>query len=547
MGLYRFLLVATTILPTTMEQALSGRQTTFSEAQGRTPHQELDPAFWNDMAHRDLDRAIQLQKLNLNMAKNVVLFVGDGMGLTTVTTGRILKGQLQGQPGEETVLAMDSLPHVGLVKTYSLDYQVPDSAGTATAFLSGVKAARGTIGVNGRVQHGVCATQKGNEVNSILVLANQAGKSSGVVSTSSLTDATVASTYAHSASRYWDTDANLPWEAIYKGCKDIAAQLVDNAPDIEVLLAGGRQNFLPRSVADMEYPNKFGTRRDGRNLVEEWITTKPGTARFVWNLDEFNAIDSNRTDYLLGLFEPHHMKFSVDRDLDGAGEPTLSDMTQKAIQILQKNSNGFFLLVEGGRIDHGHHANQAVRALHDTVAFDDAIQVAKDMLDMQDSLVIVTADHSHTFNFGGYPSRGHPIFRKTDYNFGFELLDRKPMTSLLYGNGPGYSLSGTRQDITNVNTGRKDYKQQSAVPLAHETHGGEDVPIFAGGPMAHLFHGVREQNYIAHVMKYAACLGEYRENCHSLRKPRATRGGVAVRSWDFQTTIAVLILVVAIM
>ncbi|XP_019621363.1 PREDICTED: alkaline phosphatase-like [Branchiostoma belcheri] len=527
-----------------MEQAPSGRQPTFSEPQKRTPSEERDPAFWNDMAHRDLDRAIQLQKLNLNVAKNVVLFIGDGMGVTTVTAGRILKGQLQGQPGEETVLAMDSLPHMGLAKTYNLDYQVPDSAGTATAYLSGVKAERGTVGVNCRVRNGVCATQKGNEVNSILVLANQAGKSTGVVSTTSLTDATVASTYAHSASRYWDTDANLPWEAVQNGCKDIAAQLVDSAPDIEVLLAGGRQNFLPQNIPDMEYPNRYGTRQDGRNLLEEWVTRKPGTAQFVWNMDEFNAIDSNKTDYLLGLFEPHHMKFSIDRELDSAGEPTLSNMTQKAIQILQKNSNGFFLLVEGGRIDHGHHANQAVRALHDTVAFDDAIQVAKDMLDMQDSLIIVTADHSHTFTFGGYPSRGNPIFGKTDYNFGFELLDRKPMTSLLYGNGPGYSLSGTREDITNIDTGSKDYKQQSAVPLAHETHGGEDVPVFAGGPMAHLVHGVHEQNYVAHVMKYAACLGEYRENCHTQREPRAARGGVAVRTWDFKTKIIVLILIV---
>eukprot|EP00058_Branchiostoma_floridae_P012712 XP_002598200.1 hypothetical protein BRAFLDRAFT_69534 [Branchiostoma floridae] len=100
--------------------------------------------------------------------------------------------------------------------------------------------------------------------------------------------------------------------------------------------------------------------------------------------------------------------------------------------------------------------------------------------------------------------------------------DGKPYTAIQYGTGPGYNISAPREDITNVDTAHPDYLQQSAVPTVVESHGAEDVAIFADGPMAHLFHGVHEQNYIAHVMKYAACLGEYAEDCD--REERVASG-----------------------
>ncbi|XP_019641776.1 PREDICTED: alkaline phosphatase-like [Branchiostoma belcheri] len=501
--------------------------------------QERTPEYWSDMARASLAAALRLQTLNTNVAKNVVLFLGDGMGVSTVTTARILKGQKAGNPGEETVLAMDSLPYTAMSKTYNIDAQVPDSAGTATAFLCGVKVEGGVVGVDGRTRYGNCSSSKGREVESIIVHAERAGKSTGIVTTARVTHATPSPAYAHSAARGWEADSDLTAEARDNNCTDIAYQLVEEAPDIEVIMGGGRRKFTPRSMADPE--SGSGDRDDGVDLIQRWQDSKSGTARYVWNGTDFRNVDPDSTDYLLGLFESSHMKFSADRTSDPAEEPTIADMTRKAIQILQKNTNGFFLLVEGGRIDHGHHGATAVKALEETVALDDAVQVAKDMLSTSDSLIVVTADHSHTLAFAGYPDRGHPIFGKNVYKYSNPdyTWDGLPYTTLLYGNGAGYGLAETtrgntthvtRQNITDVNTADKEYRQQSAVPLQSATHAGEDVIIMADGPMAHLFHGVQEQHYIAHVMMYAACLGEYTDHCDkpATTKP-ATDAGAAAR------------------
>ncbi|XP_078683100.1 alkaline phosphatase-like [Branchiostoma floridae x Branchiostoma belcheri] len=501
-----------------------------SRANGGTPQAEKDPMFWNNMAKNSIQDALQIQRNhNTKIAKNVVMFLGDGMGVVTVTSARILKGQKAGNPGEETVLAMDTLPHVALSKTYNIDAQTPDSAATATAYLCGVKAAYATVGVDGRALVKDCASSKGAEVPSILAVAESAGKSTGVVTTTRLTHATPAAAYAHSAYRQWEADSDLPDEAVRNGCKDIAAQLVDDNPGIEVILGGGRRSF--HAGADPEYPadpGSNGLRSDGRDLVQAWLDGKTA-ARYVWNGTDFRTVNPQTTDYLLGLFEASHMKYMTDRDDSATEEPTLAEMTRKAIQILQKNANGFFLLVEGGRIDHGHHEGKAVKALNEAVAFDDAIQVAKDMLNLDESLIVVTADHAHTVSLGGWDTaRGNDIFGKLDPDFYLEsenayaVVDRKPYTALQYGTGPGHNISHARQDITNVNTGDPNYLQQTAVPMVSESHGAEDVAIFADGPMAHLFHGVHEQNYIAHVMKYAACLGEYAQDCD--REERAASG-----------------------
>lgn len=214
------------------------------------------------------------------------------------------------------------------------------------------------------------------------------------------------------------------------------------------------------------------------------------------------------------------MAFEADRNEDQGGEPSLSDMTAKAIKVLQKNPKGFFLMVEGGRIDHGHHAGNAYRSLHDTVEFSKAVATALQMTDSRETLVVVTADHSHVFTMGGYPTRGNPILGKVIGNNSKGQSNKKPTmaadglpyTTLGYHSGQGtwneqlgHRKPG-RQNITPMNTESKDYYQEALIPMSSETHGGEDVAIYAGGPWAHLFHGVHEQNYIYHVMAHAAKL-----------------------------------------
>ncbi|KAJ8022223.1 Alkaline phosphatase, tissue-nonspecific isozyme [Holothuria leucospilota] len=477
--------------------------------------------FWNTQALDALNEALSRQNLNKNEAKNIIFFLGDGMSLTTVTAARILKGQLQGNPGEETFLSWESFPHVGLAKTYSIDAQVPDSAGTATAFFCGVKSYAGAVGVDGTGKRGDCASTLDGYVDSVLKEANLADKSTGIVSTARLTHATPACTYAHAADRNWEKDGDLPSDAVTNGCTDIASQLIDHS-EIQIALGGGRLEFLPNTVNDPEYLTTTGERTDGRNLVDEWKAKHPNKAAYVWNKEQFDQVDPENIDFLFGLFEPDYMQYEASRKDDEAGEPSIADMTEKAIRILRKNEKGFFLAVEGGRIDHAHHASVAYNALHDTLAMDEAVIRALELTDTSDTLIIVTADHSHTMAFAGYPDRGHDIL-ETPLKPSGKLdgaVDGLPYTTLGYLNGPGgyitslsFAVNGRRPNLTDTETNSRSHVVESLVHLDKETHGGDDVPIYASGPFAHLFHTVHEQHYIAHVMRYAGCLGDGRMSC----------------------------------
>ncbi|KAJ7998641.1 hypothetical protein DPEC_G00206990 [Dallia pectoralis] len=493
------------------------------------PEQEKDPRFWNAWAQRTLENALKLQQLNQNTAKNLILFLGDGMGIPTVTAARILKGQLLGHSGEETQLEMDKFPFVALSKTYNTDAQVADSAGTATAYLCGVKANEGTVGVSAAAIRSQCNTTKGNEVTSILRWAKEAGKSVGIVTTTRVTHATPSAAYAHCVDRDWYSDGEMPAEAVRAGCKDIARQLFENIPDIDVIMGGGRKYMFPRNQSDVEYLGDkfFGGRKDGRNLVEEWTNQKKNKkASYVWNRKELMSLNLQNVDYILGLFEPMDLSYELERD--PKKDPSLTEMVEVAIKVLGKNPNGFYLLVEGGRIDHGHHEGKAKQALHEAVEMDRAIGRAGQLTNIDDTLTVVTADHSHMFNFGGYTPRGNSIFGMAPMS---SDIDQKPFTAILYGNGPGFKLvNGVRENISTVNYRDNNYQAQSAVPLSGETHGGEDVAVFSKGPMAHLLHGVHEQNYIPHVMAYAACIGQNRDHCASSGGPSGFSPALATLS-----------------
>ncbi|XP_072174583.1 alkaline phosphatase-like [Diadema setosum] len=479
-----------------------------------------DAAFWNNQAQATLRDALRLHA-NEGVAKNVVFFLGDGMDVTTTTAARIYKGQQEGNPGEETILSWDQFPYVALSKTYNTDQQVPDSAGTATAFFCGVKAKAGTLGLDDRAERSSCSSTVGASVDSLLVQANQAGKATGVISTARVTHATPGALYAHSPERNWETDVDIPAEEAEDGCIDIARQLVEENNFINVILGGGRRNFLPNTTLDPEYGhlNQTGRREDNRDLIERWLADKGVSARYVWNLTAFNEVDIS-TPYLLGLFEPSHMQYETQRLNDTAGEPSIAEMTEKAITMLQQDSDGFFLMVESGRIDHAHHEGVAKGAMVDTVAFHEAVAKALELTSQEDTLVIVTADHGHVMTIGGYPSRGNPILGYDDNNNGSDSL---PYLTLSYANGPGgiilaesYNKTGLRPNHLESDYEADGFKQDATIPADYETHGGTDVAIYAKGPWAHLFHGVHEQNYIPHVVRYAACYDNSLDNvCNS--------------------------------
>ena len=468
---------------------------------------------------------------NNRRAKNVILFVGDGMGISTITAARILEGQLKNKPGEENRLSFDRFPFTALSKTYSWDQQTSDSAPTMTAIATGYKAREGMLSVNHTTARGECnaAVIEAKKVRSVLEHAADLGKSTGIVSTARITHATPAALYAHTAMRDWEADSNLPTTDINTGAacrgadnavKDIARQMIEVSPTVrkslKVALGGGRTYFMPNSVIDPEYPKDKGRRLDGRDLTQEWVTSRSpyGRAAYAWNKAQFDAFEPTSNSYLLGLFEPSHAQYEADRANDPAGEPSLTEMTDKALRVLMKDPKGFFLHVEGGRIDHAHHAGNAHRALVDTIEFSNAIQRTVDVLKasgtLEDTLIIVTADHSHTFTIAGYPSRGNNILglvREVPAKDGAPLknsLDThgRPFTTLGYANGPGVRAGG-RPDLTNVDTTDVNFLQEATVPLSSETHAGEDVAIYARGPKAHLVRGSMEQNWIFHVMMEA--------------------------------------------
>jgi alkaline phosphatase len=195
-------------------------------------------------------------------------------------------------------------------------------------------------------------------------------------------------------------------------------------------------------------------------------------------------------------------------------------MTEKAIKILGREKKGFFLLVEGGKIDHGHHENLAKAALHEVKEFHDAIEKAQTLTSDDDTLIVVTADHSHTFTMGGYPARGNPILAFIDSASLADSppTDKMPVLTLSYANGVTGFLG--RANLTGQDPTSNKFRQPSLVPMAIETHGGEDVAIYARGPMSHLFHGVQEQSYIPHVMAYASCVGQNKAHCRRTRDRR---------------------------
>jgi alkaline phosphatase len=171
--------------------------------------------------------------------------------------------------------------------------------------------------------------------------------------------------------------------------------------------------------------------------------------------------------------------------------------------------------VEAGRIDHAHHASNAYNALNETVELSRAVKAAVDAVDTNETLIIVTADHSHVMTFAGYPERGNPILGIAGND-----MDGMPYTTLGYANGVGFDDNGNitnadvrsgppapgRHDLTDVDTTAPGFHQESLVGLFGETHGGEDVGIYAIGPGGHLISGSIEQNVIFHVMNFAGDL-----------------------------------------
>ncbi|XP_023300319.2 alkaline phosphatase [Lucilia cuprina] len=470
---------------------------------------------WFERGTLELQKALK-RKRNKRRAKNVILFVGDGMGPNTVTAARIMGFS------EEGLMSWEEFPDMGLLKTYCANKQVPDSFSTATALFSGVKVNYETGGVDATVNLGNCSASLdvNHQVNSILKWAQDDGMLTGFVTNTRVTHATPAALYAHTPDRRWECEQKMPIEAQNEGCKDIARQLIEDltGQNINVIMGGGRQ-MLVSNVSDtpLDPIDTWACKsKDGRDLIQEWSNIKSQRDQphvVAQNTGELEAINPSEVDYILGIFANGHLKFDFERDTTPAGMPSLKQMVLKALEFFKTKDERFLLVVEGGMIDQAHHRGTARKALNEVLAFNEAINASVQYLGdkLEDTLVIVTADHAHTLTINGHAAKGADILGVA----GNSKTEGIPYTTLTYGTtykGFQPDANGLRKDPTLQDTTDWEYTQQGVINTDENYHGGSDVTIHSAGAMSYLFHGVHEQSYVAHAISYALRIGRFRDS-----------------------------------
>jgi alkaline phosphatase len=452
-----------------------------------------------------------VQASRIDRAKNVIFFLGDGMGINVLSATRIYA------VGESGELTIDTLPESAFVKTYSNDAQVTDSAASMSAYMTGVKQNNGVISMSTETMavspgpDGSSRCTNGQRVDTLLELARRQGLAAGIVTTTSVTDATPAATYAHACHR--------------KLQNDIAAMMVPGGAGYNVALGsgldlvfgGGAQYFLPAAQG--------GKRSDGRDLLAE---LRGRGYRVVNDGAGFASLAPSaqpaQSKPVIGLFAQDHLAFDAERD--PARQPGLPEMTRKAIALLaerggRSGDKGFFLMVEGGLIDHALHDSRAKRALQETAQYDAALKAAIDEMQKRDpglknTLIVATADHDHTLLINGYSPRSG---KTTDANPGVLGLvrslpdgkprldkDGAPFTILGFGTGSN-RVNGSRAaqaGLTDAIVSADNYHQEAAIRTASETHGGADVFLGAIGAGAETFRGTIDNTRVFSLIKEAA-------------------------------------------
>lgn len=494
-------------------------------------------------------------------ARNVILFIGDGMGIAHRTAARVmLRGVSQGK--SRGLLAMDTMPYTGMVMTHSLNSIVTDSSPGAACYSTGNK------GNNN--QHGVFPDDTADNFDNPRLesiteyLHRTRGKSSGIVTTSDVFDATPGAFGSHTQSRSAGTG--------------IVDQYFDDRDltGLTVLLGGGRKWFLPATVpgsarassSDYVLPDDLvagwratrGAADPSRDLIQEFLE-----AGFAYAPDATTLNNLNRPKKLLGLFALSNMNVAMDK-IDGRrgtssvvadygfpDQPMLDEMTEKALDVLSQDSNGFFLMVEGASIDKQAHNMDTERWILDTIEFDHAIEAGLRFAKRNpDTLVLVTADHEcagvniiggamvsnsdlqnrssgggaaqlRSGVVGTYESAGFPVYEIAADGYPVTTnVDRRMLI--------GYAANADRNEdwLTNprpLRDSQQPFNDQSPLnsypggPANRDTaggflvtgqvndavaaHTGSDIPISASGPGAALFTGVMDNTDVFFKMMQA--------------------------------------------
>lgn len=446
-------------------------------------------------------------------AKNVVFFLGDGMGGAAITGARLLsKGMKQGK--YRGLLAMDTMENRGLVGTSGADSIATDSANSMSAYMCGHKSSVNAMGV---YESSETVHDRHPHVETMAELVKRTrGMGVGIVTTAEVQDATPAAVFAHTRQR-----------SEYIAIMDQALQ-EERRPD--VLLGGGLASLLPKSHEDSR-------RDDDRDLVEEFQAE--GYA-YASTRSELAGVAEESPERLLGMFHTGNMNVYLDReqvrDPDVLGkwddQPTLMEMTSAALGVLEKNDNGFFLMVEAASIDKMEHPLDGPRAVYDTIELDQTLQLVRDWAaDRDDTLIVVTADHNHAMSIVGthdrnadadgrdgngvYGNAGFPSYADEDGD-GFPD-DPDPDVGLFFGwsNHPDHTDDfehnhtpvppavideETGKAVPNPDKDPDAEVQQGNLPGGEVScvHTVEDVSVFASGPGSHKFNAFVDNTDVFH-------------------------------------------------
>ena len=455
--------------------------------------------------------------------KNVILFIGDGMTIANRTAARVLskgitEGKYQGR------LAFDDMPSTAMIGTSGSDSLITDSANSMSAYTTGHKTAVNAMGVYvSRASNNLSHPK----VETIAELIKRKTKMSvGIVSDAELQDATPGAMVAHTRRR-----ADKQY---------IADQLL--ASKAEVILGGGSAYFYPQS-------SKGSKRKDENNLVE---TFKADGYQVALTKQELIAASENKnTKKLFGVFHPDNMDGSLDRLFlkkntvsQYPNQPDLTEMTQSAIDVLSRNPNGFFLMVEAALIDKFNHPLDWERAAFDTIMLSNAVQVAKDFAKTHpDTLIIVTPDHTHSGSISGvvnddksgplrekvgiYADAGYPNYPKADIQGYPNKIDVTKRLAFFYGNYPDHyetlhpKLDGTFVPAVKGEGGKYIANpkyiqlQEDAIHVggnlpAHQesgVHTADDAVLNAIGPGSEKFKGFMDNTEVFKVMVQTLGLG----------------------------------------
>ena len=417
--------------------------------------------------------------------RSAVLFIGDGMGPAYVTATRLARG------GSAGGLHLDDLPYTALVRTYAADGPVTDSAAAATAMACGAKTVNGVLGQD---RTAVYRTKDGAKLEPIAIWAARRGMTVGVVTTARVTHATPAAFYASDNDR--DHERAIARAAI--------------ASPLDLLLGGGREFFLPGpKVAD----DPGWAASDGEDLR---AAARGRGWTVVETAADLRAVASLRGKKILGLFAGSHLPFEAEGRAapgetpaaPGRIRPTIVEMTGWALGVLKARGRPFFLMVEGGRIDHAGHANWARTLVDETAAFDEAVGTAVSLLDPKTTLVLVTADHET----GGLAINGYPEEKDGIWSTVRPQEGEKPYPVLTFTSGPG------ARQATQGPLGPDDARPSGFV-LTDAAHTGVDVALYGWGVGAEQVHGTLDNTAIYTILR-ATLEGRTVDRKSLLRAPR---------------------------